>query len=78
MAKRRLSDLRKAQMQAGYIFVLPSILLYAAFVLAPVVITIILSFTYYDISFGADWVGFENYARFLTEMGLVMKKEEKK
>jgi multiple sugar transport system permease protein len=67
MAKRRLSDLRKAQMQAGYVFVLPSILLYAAFVLAPVAITIILSFTYYDISFGADWVGFENYVRFLTE-----------
>ena len=46
---------------------LPSILLYAAFVLAPVVITIVLSFTYYDISFGADWVGFENYLRFFGE-----------
>ena len=67
MAKRRLSDLRKAQMQAGYVFVLPAFLLYAAFVLAPVAITIVLSFTYYDISFGADWVGFENYVRFLTD-----------
>ena len=67
MARQRLSDLRKAQMRAGYLFVFPSILLYAAFVLAPVAITIVLSFTYYDISFGAEWVGFDNYWRFITE-----------
>ena len=67
MARQRLSDLRKAQMRAGYLFVFPSILLYAAFVLAPVEITIVLSFTYYDISFGAEWVGFDNYWRFITE-----------
>ena len=67
MARQRLSDLRKAQMRAGYLFVFPSILLYAAFVLAPVAITIVLSFTYYDISFGAEWVGFGNYWRFITE-----------
>jgi multiple sugar transport system permease protein len=67
MARRRLSDLKKAQMRAGYLFVVPSFVLYALFVLVPVVITIILSFTYYDISFGADWVWFENYQRFFGE-----------
>ena len=67
MATRRLSDLRKAQMRAGYLFVVPSFVLYALFVLVPVAITIVLSFTYYDISFGADWVWFENYQRFFGE-----------
>ncbi len=67
MARPRLSDLRKAQMRAGYLFVVPSFILYALFVLVPVAITIILSFTYYDVSFGADWVWFENYQRFFGE-----------
>jgi multiple sugar transport system permease protein len=67
MMARRLSDLRKAQMRAGYLFVVPSFVLYALFVLVPVAITIVLSFTYYDISFGADWVWFENYQRFFSE-----------
>jgi multiple sugar transport system permease protein len=67
MARRRLSDLKKAQMRAGYLFVVPSFVLYALFVLVPVAITIVLSFTYYDISFGVDWVGLENYQRFFGE-----------
>lgn len=67
MAQSRISDLRKAQMRTGYLFVLPSFILYAAFVLAPVIVTIVLSFSYYDVSFGADWVGLENYQRFFTD-----------
>lgn len=61
------SDLRRAQARAGYLFVLPSFVLYAVFVLAPVIVTIVLSFAYYDVSFGFFWVGLENYQRFLTE-----------
>lgn len=67
MAKQSRSDLRGAQARAGYLFVLPSFVLYAVFVLAPVIVTIILSFAYYDISFGFFWVGFENYQRFFSE-----------
>lgn len=67
MARQYRSDLYKAQARAGYLFVLPSFLLYAVFVLAPVVVTIILSFAYYDISFGFFWVGLENYQRFFSE-----------
>ena len=48
------------------LFFVPFVL-YALFVLVPVAITIVLSFTYYDISFGADWVWFENYQRFFGE-----------
>ena len=67
MTAARISDLRKAQMRTGYLFALPSFVLYAVFVLAPVAVTIVLSFSYYDVSFGADWVGFDNYARFFTD-----------
>jgi len=67
MAQQARSDLRRAQMRAGYLFVLPSLVLYAIFVLAPVIVTIGLSFAYYDISFGFFWVGLENYQRFFSE-----------
>lgn len=67
MAQQARSGLRRAQMRAGYLFVLPSFVLYAIFVLAPVIVTIVLSFAYYDISFGFFWVGLENYQRFFSE-----------
>jgi multiple sugar transport system permease protein len=65
-ARRNKSDLAKAQMCAGYFFVLPSFLLYAVFVLAPVIVTVMLSFTYYDPMGGSRWVGLENFERFFT------------
>ena len=64
---RRRSDLRTSQARAGYLFMLPSFALYAVFVLAPVVVTAILSFSYYDPMLGSRWVGFANYARFLSD-----------
>src|SRR5271154_7530292 len=65
VAQRR-SDLERAQARAAYLFVLPSFALYAVFVLAPVVVTFILSFTYYDPMGGSRWVGLENFQRFFT------------
>jgi multiple sugar transport system permease protein len=47
-ARRSKSDLERAQTRAGYLFILPSFALYAVFVLAPVIVTFVLSFTYYD------------------------------
>jgi multiple sugar transport system permease protein len=61
------SDLDAAQARAGYLFLAPSFLLYVLFVLAPVVITFILSFTYYDPMAGSRWVGLENFQRFFTD-----------
>jgi len=63
----RRSDLSRAQARIGYAFVLPSFVLYLAFVLAPVLVTVYLSFTQYDPLGGATWVGFDNYHRFLTD-----------
>lgn len=65
-ATRRSSDLRRAQARTGYLFVLPTSVLYLTFVLAPVVITIVLSFAYYDPMLGSRWIGFDNYVRFFT------------
>lgn len=63
---RRPSDLARAQARTGYLFVLPTSVLYLAFVLAPVIVTIILSFAYYDPMLGSRWVGWDNYLRFFT------------
>jgi multiple sugar transport system permease protein len=65
-ARRSKSDLAKAQTRAGYLFVFPSFALYTVFVLAPVVVTFVLSFTYYDPMGGSRWVGLENFQRFFT------------
>ena len=64
---RQASDLQRAQARSGYLFVLPSFALYLAFVLAPVVVTCILSFAYFDPMLGSRWVGFDNYIRFFTD-----------
>jgi multiple sugar transport system permease protein len=61
------SDLDAAQARAGYLFLAPAFLLYLLFVLAPVVVTFILSFTYYDPMAGSRWVGLENFQRFFTD-----------
>src|ERR1700756_5286558 len=63
---RKRSDLERAQTRAGYFFILPSFALYAVFVLAPVIVTFVLSFTYYDPMAGSRWVGLENYQQFFT------------
>lgn len=65
-ATRTRSGLEKAQTRAGYLFILPSVVLYAVFVLAPVIVTFVLSFTYYDPMGGSRWVGLENFQRFFT------------
>ena len=63
----RRSDLARAQARAAYLFVAPSLALYAVFVLAPVVVTFILSFSYYDPMAGSRWVGLDNFTRFFTD-----------
>jgi multiple sugar transport system permease protein len=64
---RRSSQLTRAQAQTGYLFTLPTMILYITFVLAPVLVTLILSFSYYDPMLGSRWVGFDNFRRFFTD-----------
>jgi multiple sugar transport system permease protein len=63
----RPSDLAASQTRAGYIFIFPAMALYVVFVLAPVILTIVLSFAYYDPLLGSHWVGLANYKRFFTD-----------
>ncbi|KFL32167.1 sugar ABC transporter permease [Devosia riboflavina] len=65
--RRGRSDLERAQARTGYLFVLPTTVLYFTFVLVPVVLTVVLSFSFYDPMLGSRWVGFENFTRFFTD-----------
>ena len=61
------SDLSRAQARVGYLFIVPTAVLYVTFVLAPVVVTAILAFTHFDPQRGSSWVGFDNFIRFFTD-----------
>jgi multiple sugar transport system permease protein len=62
--KHRLSA-RAEEAIAGYLFVVPSFVLYAAFVLLPIAATIYLSFTFYDRGAAPVFIGIENYVNAL-------------
>ncbi|MEO8758934.1 MAG: sugar ABC transporter permease [Devosia sp.] len=66
-AMRPSSDLSRAQTRVGYLFILPTSVLYLTFVLAPVVVTAVLAFTHFDPLRGSSWVGFDNFTRFFTD-----------
>jgi multiple sugar transport system permease protein len=65
--KRPRSELRRAQAATAYLFVLPASLLYLTFVIAPVLVTMVLAFSYYDPMMGSKWVGLDNFTRFFTD-----------
>jgi multiple sugar transport system permease protein len=65
--RHRPSELSRAQARSGYLFVLPTAVLYLTFVIAPVVITTVLAFSYYDPMLGSSWVGLDNFVRFFTD-----------
>jgi multiple sugar transport system permease protein len=64
---RPASELSRAQARVGYLFILPTSLLYVTFVLAPVLVTVVLAFAHYDPQLGSRWVGFDNFVRFFTD-----------
>ncbi|MCB0132012.1 MAG: sugar ABC transporter permease [Caldilineaceae bacterium] len=50
----------------GYLFIGPWLLSFLAFTLIPIVASLVLSFTDFDILSAPDWVGFKNYTRMFT------------
>ena len=66
-ATRHKSELHIVQQRAGILFAMPALVLYVAFVLAPVLLTVVLSFAYYDPQLGSHWVGLANFHRFFTD-----------
>jgi multiple sugar transport system permease protein len=65
--RHQASQLHRAQATTGYLFVLPATVLYLTFVIAPVIVTTILAFAYYDPMLGSQWVGLDNFIRFFTD-----------
>lgn len=52
---------------AGYVFILPFIIGLFAFTIIPIVMSLILSFTRYDILSSPKFIGLENYIRMFTQ-----------
>ena len=57
----------------GWLFILPAVLGLLLFQLGPVVASLYLSFTNYDIVSPPRWIGLTNYERMLTEDRLYIK-----
>ena len=70
--RRTLASPRvRRQTYVGWLFVLPALLVYAAFVLQPLALTVQYSFYRWD-GFGpATWVGLSNYTSVLTDPNLL-------
>ena len=61
------------QQSEGYLFLLPSLLGFTAFVLIPVLISLVLSFTEWNLIQPIKFVGFENYYELLTADRIFLK-----
>lgn len=58
-AKSTLRQMRRAKTQ--YFFLLPFLIVFLLFYIVPVVISLILSFTYYNVFESPTWIGLQNY-----------------
>ena len=76
MSKQRTRSrvARKSQFnKAGYVFLSPYMILFATFILAPVVMAVLLSFTNFDTIQFPKFVGFLNYINLLTSDEVFMQ-----
>lgn len=60
-----LSELKK--MMPGYLFILPAVLIISVFVFMPIIASLFLSFTQYNVLQPPKWVGLNNYYRLIFE-----------
>ena len=63
--KNRLHDMK--EYRASYVMISPFILLFSLFTILPVVLSIILSFTYYNVLEFPRWTGWSNYRRLFID-----------
>ncbi|GGD50287.1 carbohydrate ABC transporter permease [Paenibacillus nasutitermitis] len=59
--------LEKHQARTAYLFITPTVLLFAVFTVIPVVMALYLSFTNYDVLSRNDWIGWDNYRRLIND-----------
>ena len=66
-AKRRRGGPRASEALHAYVFMAPAILGLLLFTLGPVVASLLLSFTEYNLLSPPEWVGLQNYAKMFSE-----------
>ncbi|MFF2091586.1 carbohydrate ABC transporter permease [Paenibacillus sp. NPDC058174] len=55
------------QARIAYLFITPTLLLFAIFTVIPVIMAFYLSFTNYDVLSHQDWVGLDNYRKLVSD-----------
>jgi multiple sugar transport system permease protein len=60
---RLFRNVRNYEIIAGYLFILPALVLLLVFVLGPIMASIVLGLTNYDLLTPPTWAGFSNYLR---------------
>jgi multiple sugar transport system permease protein len=65
--RHRSYSLRTREAVAGYLVIAPAVLGFVLFLAGPVVASLVLSLTEYDILSSARWVGFDNYAALVRD-----------
>ena len=68
-----MNRLRKREAFEGYVFALPGILGLLCFTIGPIVASLILSMSAYDVLSPAKWVGLANYKKLFTDDPLFWK-----
>jgi len=63
----QMGEQRRKEMWAGFLCVSPWTVGFVVFTAGPIVASIVLSFTEYDVLHPARWVGMKNYAELLTD-----------
>lgn len=62
-----IGKLNRHQEKMAYVFIAPTLLLFAVFTIIPVVMALYLSFTNYDVLSRMDWVALDNYQRLFND-----------
>jgi multiple sugar transport system permease protein len=62
-----VTRIQKQNMAWGYLFIFPAVIGLTIFIVAPMVFSLIVSFTNWDMISSFQWVSFQNYSNILTE-----------
>jgi multiple sugar transport system permease protein len=62
-----VTRIQKQNMAWGYLFIFPAIIGLTIFIVAPMIFSLIVSFTDWDMVSSFHWVSFQNYSNILTE-----------
>lgn len=73
MKKKKLSDTKRQEYRAGYLFITPYYIGFFAFILIPLVYSIYLAFTDYSGLATPQWIGFGNFIKMFTTDKVIWK-----